>query len=155
TPSGHGHDLHLAAGDHIRFLARNDRLGVVNGSTATLTVLQLKDDAVRLTARLGDREATFEAAEIADAAGRLQLGHAYASTFYGAQGLTSEQAFVLLDPFADRHDAYVALSRSRGETRIFVDRTAIDAAMRESRQLSRRTAAPEKDDANRTKWLGR
>lgn len=155
TPSGHSHDLPLAAGDHIRFLVRNDRLGVVNGSTATLTAIEPNDDAVRLTARIGDREVTFDASELADAAGRLRLGHAYASTFYGAQGLTSERAFVLLDPLADRHDAYVALSRTRGETRIFVDRTAVDAAMREGRQLSRRVAAPEQSDADRTKWLGR
>lgn len=37
TPSGHGQTLGLARGDRIRFLVREDALGVINGTTATIT----------------------------------------------------------------------------------------------------------------------
>ncbi|MGY6709031.1 MAG: MobF family relaxase [Rhizobiaceae bacterium] len=155
TPSGHSHDLPLAAGDEIRFLIRDGSLGVVNGTVATLVSVERHESDMMLAARIGEREVEFAAAELADELGRVRLGHAYASTIYGAQGLTTETALVLLDPLADRHDTYVALSRARGATRVFVDRKGVDAAMRDSRQLSRRDAENEVTDEDRTRWLGR
>ena len=47
------------------------------------------------------------------------IEHAYAANTYQAQGATVDKAFVAADPSMDRQDLYVALSRSREETRIY------------------------------------
>lgn len=47
------------------------------------------------------------------------LEHAYAVTTYSAQGSTVDRAFVAADPSMDKQEMYVAMSRSRGETRLY------------------------------------
>jgi conjugative relaxase-like TrwC/TraI family protein len=47
------------------------------------------------------------------------IEHAYAATVYQAQGATVDKGFVVADPSMDRQDLYVAVSRSREETRIY------------------------------------
>lgn len=47
------------------------------------------------------------------------IEHAYAATVYQAQGATVDKAFVVADPSMDRQDLYVAVSRSREETRLY------------------------------------
>ena len=59
------------------------------------------------------------------------MGWAYASTVYGAQGVTVDHAVVLLDPSFDRHSAYVAASRARIATEFVVDAKAIDSNRRQ------------------------
>ncbi|MBW8060539.1 MAG: relaxase domain-containing protein [Solirubrobacterales bacterium] len=48
------------------------------------------------------------------------LEHAYAVTTYSAQGTTVDRAFVMADPSMDKQEMYVATSRSRGETYLYV-----------------------------------
>lgn len=142
TASGREHRLSLAVGDRLRFLMRADAIGVINGTEATLTGIGMTTDGtgsgVRLTARIGKREVSFEAKDIADQRGRLRLGHAYATTIYGAQGQTTETALVWVDTAMNRHDAFVAASRARGRTRLFVDRQSVDARVRSDRALNDR-----------------
>jgi conjugative relaxase-like TrwC/TraI family protein len=47
------------------------------------------------------------------------LEHAYAVTTYSAQGTTTDEAFVMVDPSMDKQELYVAASRSRGQTFIY------------------------------------
>jgi conjugative relaxase-like TrwC/TraI family protein len=155
TSSGQAHELRLCAGDEIRFLVRNDRLGVVNGTAARILDITVEAGAPTVAAQVGEREISFAPLDLSDGSGRTRLAHAYATTFYSAQGLTCENALVLLDPVCDRHDTYVALSRARGRTEIFVDRSSVDLAIRSDEPLSRRATLAELDDAKRTKWLGR
>ncbi|PJI37274.1 hypothetical protein CTI14_65320, partial [Methylobacterium radiotolerans] len=54
---------------------------------------------------------------------------AYATTCFGAQGLTTDEALVWVDAGLDRHRAFVAASRAREITRLFVDRVSLDAAV--------------------------
>ena len=133
TPSGHPTTIAVAVGDRVRFLARNDEIGVFNGVTAT--VLHVEHDAVatdcahgavRLHVDISGRRVVFDPQVLADDRGRIQLGWAYASTVYGAQGVTVDHAVVLLDPSFDRHSAYVAASRARIATEFVVDAKAID-----------------------------
>ena len=143
TPSGRTYRLGLAVGDRVRFLARLDALSVVNGTEAVLTRIDGVDAPdpnadLRLTARLDGREFTFSPRDLADARGRVRLACAHASTVYGSQGVTTESALVWVDAGLDRHDAFVAMSRASGATRLFVDRAAIDARVREERPLSDR-----------------
>lgn len=132
--SGNKFTLRLACGDHIRFLQRNDQLGVVNGTEATVETIRgrRKKSVARLTARIGPRQITFSTAQIADGKGRIKLAHAYGVTLFQAQGMTTETALVLGSPQFDRSSAYTAASRARSETRFFVDARQLDVALAEA-----------------------
>lgn len=154
TSSGLAYRLDLSTGDEIRFLVRHDGLGVINGTTAIVTGLREEaGEDVRIGARIGNRDVSFTSSDLADDTGKARLAHAYASTIYGAQGLTVDRAFVLLDPACDRHDAYVSLSRARDRTEIFIDRNLIDAGIRAEQLLSQRAGMAEPDTAERLAWL--
>ncbi|MFI3905386.1 MobF family relaxase [Ochrobactrum sp. S1502_03] len=136
TPSGHANKLTLAIGDRIRFLVRNHKLGVINGTEATITkvvpdLVEAGEKSARanVEARIGERTVQFNTAEIADAQGRARLGWSYASTVYGSQGTTVDRAAVLLTPSFDRHDIYVASSRARDETLLVADKRRIEQEM--------------------------
>ncbi|MCX7321284.1 MAG: relaxase domain-containing protein [Hyphomicrobiales bacterium] len=132
TPSGHSTQIALASGDKIRFLTRDDELGVVNGSTATVInvneVASPFGDAGRISieANIGGRRIAFDPMRLSDAEGRPRLSWAYASTVYGCQGLTVDHAVVYLDHSYNRHDIYVATSRARERTTLVVDAKSID-----------------------------
>ncbi|WP_244486655.1 MobF family relaxase [Aurantimonas sp. Leaf443] len=139
TPSGQSHIVDLAEGDRIRFLCRNDELGIINGTHGCIERVDLASDgAVWLQTRIGSRSVSFTPSELADEAGRAQLAHAYATTCYGAQGLTTDHAFVLADPAMDRHDIHVATSRGRSGTHLFVDGKALDTRAKAERLLGDR-----------------
>lgn len=131
TPSGHAINIRLAAGDQIRFLTRDDRLGVINGSTATISRVRqtwslTSNAGVRIEADIGGRRVVFDPMILADTEGRPRIGWAYASTIAGSQGLTVDRAIVWIDPTFSRHDIYVASSRARDETILVVDAEGID-----------------------------
>ena len=153
TPSGHGQTLNLAMGDRIRFLVRQDGLAVINGTTATITHIDAADaENPSISVVIGERLATFRPSDLADEHGRARLGHAYASTVYGSQGLTTDRAFVLLDPSMNRHDIYVAASRARIQTQHFLNSQACDAHLKLELPLSERRGAVI-DQEMRMAWL--
>jgi hypothetical protein len=144
TPSGQSVTLDLAEGDRLRFLVRIRALGIVNGTEGHLERIErAADGSLRLQARVGERLVAFAPADLADDAGRVLLAHAYATTCYGSQGLTTEAAFVLADPAMDRHDIHVAASRARGVTQLFFDRRSLDARVRVERLLGDRDRSVE------------
>ncbi|SDG90567.1 MobF family relaxase [Pelagibacterium luteolum] len=136
TPSGRTTKLALAVGDRIRFLVRNDELGVINGSVGVVLAVEAArceaEYHARITAQVGCEQIAFDTRDIADEKGRARLAWGYATTVYGAQGLTVDKAAVLLTPEFDRHHAYVAISRSRGATILITDRQALDQSICES-----------------------
>ena len=152
TASGHTQPLRLAAGDSIRFLARQDALGVINGTVATIDKIQGSKSNPRVAVRIGNRKVSFSVSDLADEAGRARLTHAYASTIYGVQGLTTDQAFVLISPTMNRHDLVVASSRGRDRTEHFVDNREVDAQIRAGLALSERRSA-QIDAEARLGWL--
>jgi UvrD-like helicase C-terminal domain len=132
-PAGHATEIRLARGDKIRFLARNDDLGVINGTVATVTkvaerrsFVALSDSRIRLEVDVAGGRMVFDPMALADGKGRPRIGWAYASTIHGAQGLTVDHAVVYLDPSCNRRDAYVAASRARESTTLVVDAKGID-----------------------------
>lgn len=153
TPSGHGQTLAFAVGDHIRFLVRHDRLSVINGTTAFITRIDGRETPdPTLHVDIDGRPARFRLSELFDEHGRARLGHAYSTTIYGSQGLTTDQAFVWAGPAMTRHDTYVAFSRARDHLQIFVDAREVDAQVRLDLPLSERlqaTISPER----RLDWL--
>ncbi|WP_024277708.1 MobF family relaxase [Xanthobacter sp. 126] len=142
TPSGQGTQIDISAGDQIRFLARNDRLAVVNGTVANVISVHVdrspgldRAECVHFEAKIGSRQIRFTPSELADEQGRARLGWAYATTVYGAQGLTVDQALVLLDANYSRQAIHVAASRAREATRLVVDCSQIDTILQSHRPL--------------------
>ena len=149
--------LLLAVGDRIRFLIRHDRIGVINGTTGVVTRIDPskvgdRTDEALIEAQIDGRSVKFTLREIADKAGRAKIGLAYASSVYGSQGLTFDQAVVLLDPSFDRHDIYVAASRARERTTLVVDASAIDRRIQLARPDEAAQFTPV-DETERRKWL--
>lgn len=157
TASGHTNDITLSAGDKVRFLVRNDKLGVINGTTGTILRVSGLSNTQNskhqsIEADVDGRRITFSPSDLADSKGRSRLGWAYASTIYGAQGLTVDHAVVLLSPSFDRHDGYVAISRARNETTLVIDKHSVDQ-LALATQHEHPTKASELTAADRREWL--
>src|SRR5881397_666849 len=91
-------------------------LGVKNGTTGTIERLDLERRTLTLAT---DRGPTVELNRRYLESGHVR--HAYALTGHAAQGLTVERAFVLGAGEARLQEwGYVALSRARVETRLYV-----------------------------------
>lgn len=159
TPSGHGAQIALAAGDRIRFLVRNDDLGVVNGTTATVVTVSETQapfsemSRIWIEADLGGRRITFDPMCLADAHGRPRLGWAYASTIYGSQGLTVDDSVVYIDHTLSRHDIFVASSRARETTTLVVDAKSIDRHLTAELPFDRQHDGLVFSAARRREWL--
>lgn len=131
--SGNRHTLRLAAGDRVRFLLRNDSLGVINGSEARIVAIATDGDGkVSISAEKNGQSLTFSPADIADAKGRARLAAAYATTIFSAQGMTVDRSLAWLSDRYDRHDAYVTVSRARESTELFVDHRALDRELEQA-----------------------
>ena len=147
TASGTSHTIDLSQGDTVRFLCRNDELGIINGTSGQVERIERASDGqARLQVRIGSRAIRLDTADVADEEGRAQIAHAYATTCYGSQGLTTTRAFVLVDPFMDRHDIHVAASRAREETHLFIDAKNLDARVKSARLLGDRDKPIEMQD---------
>ena len=109
----------FAAGDRIVCLRNNSVLGVKNGTTGTIEHV----DPPRGTLTIAtDRGPTVELNRRYLENGNVR--HAYALTGHAAQGLTVERAFVLGAGEARLQEwGYVALSRARDQTRLYVTGT--------------------------------
>src|SRR5919197_1876830 len=109
----------VGAGDRIVCLRNNTVLGVKNGTTGTVERVDVER---RTLAIATDRGPTVDLSRRYLEAGNVR--HAYALTGHAAQGLTVERAFVLGAGEARLQEwGYVALSRARAETRLYVTGT--------------------------------
>lgn len=158
TASGHTAKLNLAAGDEIRFLKRHDDLGVINGTTGTVISItdrtenaDRKDPVVDIS--IHGRRISFPLSKLADDKNRLPISHAYASTIYGAQGLTVDNAIVLLNPAYDKHDIYVAASRARSCTQLVVNKKLVIKNIRLSQPAPFIDRETEPSQTERIRWL--
>ncbi len=147
--SGGGYDLAIARGDRLEITARNKALGLVNGTTGTVTRVEAETNGhARIMLAIGTEAKAFSTAELADKRGRARLGHAYATTIYNAQGLTVDRAIIIGGSGLSANQAYVATSRARERTDIVVNGKEIDAELRvQARAVGAPlTAAPGKQD---------
>ena len=112
-------DREFASGDRVVCLRNSDQLAVKNGTRGTIKRI---DPESRTLVVATDRGPIVELSR-----GYVQTGnvrHAYALTGHAAQGLTVERAFVLgLGKARLQEWGYVALSRARSETRLYVTGT--------------------------------
>lgn len=130
--TGHANDrvfaMSLAVGDRIRFTVKDSGLEVVNGTTGSVTAIAPAPDPMNtvVTALVGNREVRFKLFDLANEKGHVGLSWSYASTIFSAQGLTVDETLVLADAGFDRSAAYVACSRARNRTTLFVDRSSLE-----------------------------
>jgi conjugative relaxase-like TrwC/TraI family protein len=104
----------FAIGDEI-LTTRNDyRIGVLNGTRATITAIDHNAGSLRVHA--DGQEIVLPSAYVT--AGHVT--HAYAVTFHKAQGLTVRDAFVLADDTVDRERAYTGMSRGTHSNRLYL-----------------------------------
>jgi conjugative relaxase-like TrwC/TraI family protein len=112
-------DREFAVGDRVVCLRNSDCLGVRNGTCGTV---ERVDPAGRTLTITTDRGPAVELNRPYLEAGNVR--HAYALTGHAAQGLTVDRAFVLGSGEARLQEwGYVALSRARTETRLYVSGT--------------------------------
>ena len=103
------------AGDRVMTLRNQRRLGVRNGTPATIT--HVDPDQRAVTIRTDTHSTHTLPGEYLDAG---HLRHAYATTIHKAQGLTCDQALVLGNDTLYQEAGYVALSRGRAQNRLYL-----------------------------------
>ncbi len=107
------------AGDRIVCLRNNRRVGVVNGTRATITTVHPRTRALDVVTDEG-RHISLPDDYLDD----RHVAHGYAITGHKAQGLTVDHTFVLGSPELYREWGYVALSRGRHTNHLYVCATA-------------------------------
>ncbi|MDY0747935.1 MobF family relaxase [Paucibacter sp. R3-3] len=111
----------FAPGDRIVFTMNDRQLGVANGVTATISSIVTTSPDAALMVRLDDPNELGQV-EVAIPASFGRFDHSYARTNHSLQGKTVDSAHALANPaMADREWTYVAASRSRFATTIYVD----------------------------------
>jgi conjugative relaxase-like TrwC/TraI family protein len=102
----------FALGDRVVCLRNDRRLEVLNGMTGTVT----RPLGAGLIVSTGDGERFLPASYLE--AGHLD--HGYALTVHKAQGLTVDRSYVLATEAMTKEAGYVALSRARAGSELFV-----------------------------------
>ncbi len=118
-----------SVGDRVKF-CRNEyrRFQVSNGTLGTIKeISQLSDSDTKLSIELDDKRIVyFRASEYSDQIG-LNLCHAYALTVFSSQGTTIDgNTFTLYSGRMGQREAYVALSRHKDESHIYINEAEID-----------------------------
>lgn len=132
--SGRSYDLPIAIGEQIMFKKRNDELGVINGTTGTIT--RIEQNGLKISAKVQGRSIEFKTSDIVDDTGRVPLAHGYASTIYSAQGATIDTAYIVVDQGLKKNEIYVAASRARDDCKIYVDSENVEKTVRSQLPLS-------------------
>ena len=126
----------FAAGDRLQFTGNLKLLGIFNGQAGTITDI----DGTAVTVRLdAGRSISF------DAEAFNEFRHGYAGTIYKGQGRTLDQTYLLHTEHWRSAASYVALSRHRDKTELFVARDVArglkDLAWQMARIEERRAAS--------------
>ncbi|MDR6772684.1 MobF family relaxase [Azospirillum sp. BE72] len=134
--SGTAHDLALALGDTVRFYRRDETLDVINGTMGTVVSIAATGDGhADVEVAIDDRRVRFSTRQLYDSdVGHILLGHSYASTVHGAQGLTVDDVWAAMahgTRTGTSNSTYVMLSRNRHHVRLVVNRTAIEDDIRD------------------------
>jgi ATP-dependent exoDNAse (exonuclease V) alpha subunit len=131
------HDLSTAhgrfafsSGDRIRFTGTDKQLGIVNGATGTIMAI----DGTHLAVTLDGRDAktiNFDATSFD------KFRHSYAGTIHTGQGSTIDQTYLYHAEGWRSAPAYVALTRHREQTELFVARNTAADIKELARQFGR------------------
>ena len=125
---GVAHRTKLAAGDRVYFMRNDTRLGVKNGTLATVTAVEGKQLSVQLD---DGRKLSLDTRDY------NTLAHGYAATVHKSQGVTVDRTHMLASRFVDRHAAYVGMSRHRKQADLYWSREEFRGFDRLTRSMSR------------------
>ena len=122
-----------SVGDRVKF-CRNEyrRFQVSNGTLGTIKeISQLSNSDTKLSIELDDKRiVSFRASEYSDHIG-LNLCHAYALTVFSSQGTTIDgNTFTLYSGRMGQRETYVALSRHKDESHIYINEAEINERAR-------------------------
>jgi Ti-type conjugative transfer relaxase TraA len=120
----------FSAGDCILFTGTDKRLGVINKATGTIEAI----DNDRIAVRLDGPERKIISL---DAGSFNQFRHAYAATIYAAQGSNLDQVYLYHSEHWRSAPAYVALTRHKDKTELFVARNTAKDLKELAQQVSR------------------
>ena len=115
----------FGAGDRIVFTMNDRDLGVANGIAGTVVAIRGPSFMPELLIDLDDANELGEKL-VSIPASFARFDHAYCLTNHKSQGRTFDSAYVLANPsMANREWTYVAVSRSRFATNLFVNTAAL------------------------------
>jgi hypothetical protein len=127
--TAHG-KFQFSTGDRIQFTATDKQAGILNAAAGTIEAIDGTHIAVRLDGR---RPKTINF----DAATFDQFRHGYAGTIYKAQGRTLDQTYLYHTDHWRNAASYVALTRHRDKTALFVARNTAANVKELARQMGR------------------
>ena len=128
-------DASIHEGDRVLFTKNARTLGVSNGTLATVTGVSSQSLHVTLD---NGKTALIPLRYYQD----LRLG--YAVTTHKAQGMTTENAFILVEPaHQSRELAYVQASRARARTQFYTDETTAGPNLAELAKRMQKSEAKE------------
>lgn len=124
----------FAPGDRVVFTKNDREIGVANGVAGTIVAIERAMFTPLLRIELDDaNERGEQVVMVPPSFGRFD--HAYCLTNHKSQGRTFDAAYVLINPsMADREWTYVAASRSRFSTTLYVNRGALEPVEIDSHQ---------------------
>ena len=120
----------FSAGDRVQFTGTDKKKGLINGVAGTIHDI---DDNV-ITVRLDGKNpayVTFDANEFQD------FRHGYAGTIYKGQGRTLDETYLYHSEHWRSASSYVALTRHRDKTELFVARNTAEDVTELARQMGR------------------
>jgi conjugative relaxase-like TrwC/TraI family protein len=104
-----------SAGDQVLGLTNDYRIGILNGTRATVAAIEGERSQLLLTITDGRSLAVpFAYAEAG------HLAHGYAMTIHKAQGATCDHALLLVDETMSREAIYTAMSRGRHRNDLYL-----------------------------------
>ena len=127
--TAHGR-ANFAVGDRIQFTGTDKQAGFHNGDAGTIETLDGFRIALRLDRGEG-RTINFNAASF------NKFRHAYAGTIYAGQGSTIDQSYLFHSEHWRAAPSYVALTRHREKTELFVARNTAKDVSALARQIAR------------------
>ena len=120
----------FALGDRIQFTTNDSRQGIVNGRGGTIAAIDDRRIAVSLDTP-EPTTITFDAEKFKD------FRHGYAGTIYKSQGKTLHETYLFHSEHWRAAPGYVALTRHRAQTRLFVARNTARNLAELARQIAR------------------
>jgi ATP-dependent exoDNAse (exonuclease V) alpha subunit len=120
----------FSAGDRVQFTATDRRVGVENGVTGIIEAIDGTHLAVKLAGPAG-KVINFDAASFD------HFRHGYAGTVYKGQGDTLDQTYLYHSEHWRSAPSYVALTRHREETSLFVARNTAEDLKTLAKQMAR------------------
>jgi ATP-dependent exoDNAse (exonuclease V) alpha subunit len=120
----------FAEGDRIQFTGTDKQAGIYNGHAGTIAAIDGTHLAVKLDGRK-PKTINF------DAAGFDQFRHGYAGTIYRGQGKTLDATYLYHSEHWRSAPSYVALTRHREKTELYVARNTAHDVTELARQMAR------------------